>query len=75
MGSGYSVLKNKRNKSPQLKKMTPKDNINREREVYKVTIIGSIVNFILVVFKFTAGILGNSAAMIADAVHSLSLLD
>lgn len=44
----------------------------REKEIYKVTIIGSVVNFLLVVFKFVAGILGHSAAMLADAVHSLS---
>ena len=44
----------------------------RERNIYKVTIIGGVVNFILVFFKFAAGILGQSAAMIADAVHSLS---
>lgn len=44
----------------------------REKEIYKVTIIGSIVNFLLVIFKFVAGILGHSAAMLADAVHSLS---
>ena len=44
----------------------------REHEIYKVTLWGSLVNFILVVFKFIAGILGHSAAMIADAVHSLS---
>lgn len=44
----------------------------REKEIYKVTIVGSIVNFLLVVFKFLAGIMGHSAAMIADAVHSLS---
>lgn len=48
------------------------DNIGRKREIYKITIIGSIVNLVLVVFKFTAGILGHSAAMIADAIHSLS---
>ena len=30
------------------------------------------MNMILLVMKFVAGILGNSAAMIADAVHSLS---
>ena len=30
------------------------------------------MNVILVAFKFVAGIMGNSAAMIADAVHSLS---
>ncbi|MCD8312961.1 MAG: cation diffusion facilitator family transporter [Bacteroidales bacterium] len=45
---------------------------DREREIYKVTIIGSVANFILLIFKFAAGILGRSSAMIADAVHSLS---
>ena len=44
----------------------------REQRIYKVTIIGSIVNFVLIVIKFTGGVLGNSAAMIADAFHSLS---
>lgn len=44
----------------------------REKEIYKITIVGSVVNFLLVVFKFMAGIVGNSAAMLADAVHSLS---
>jgi cation diffusion facilitator family transporter len=38
----------------------------------KVTVNGMILNIFLTVFKFIAGILGNSAAMIADAVHSLS---
>jgi len=45
---------------------------NRENKIYSVTILGSIVNLILVIIKFTIGILGNSKAMIADAVHSLS---
>ncbi len=45
---------------------------NREKEIFRVTWIGSIVNFLLVVFKFAAGIVGHSAAMVADAVHSLS---
>ena len=44
----------------------------REKSIYKVTWIGSVVNFLLLVFKFVAGILGNSSALIADAVHSLS---
>lgn len=44
----------------------------REREIYRVMIVGSIVNFLLLVFKFFAGIAGHSAAMLADAVHSLS---
>ena len=44
----------------------------REKSIYKVTWIGSIVNFLLLVFKFVAGILGHSSALVADAVHSLS---
>lgn len=44
----------------------------REKGIYKITIIGSVVNFLLLVFKFFAGIAGHSAAMLADAVHSLS---
>ena len=46
--------------------------MERNKEIYKVTVIGGAVNVILLLFKFVAGILGNSAAMIADAVHSLS---
>ena len=44
----------------------------REREIFCVTLWGSFVNFLLLVFKFVAGIFGGSSAMIADAVHSLS---
>ena len=46
--------------------------MNREREIYKVTLVGSVGNAILLTFKFVAGIAGNRSAMIADAVHSLS---
>jgi cation diffusion facilitator family transporter len=44
----------------------------RERQIYEVTIAGSIVSLLLILVKFPAGIIGRSAAMIADAVHSLS---
>lgn len=44
----------------------------REAGIYRVTFVGSVVNLLLLVFKFVAGILGHSAAMLADAVHSLS---
>lgn len=47
-------------------------NQEREKGIYKVTLIGSFANVVLLVFKFVAGFLGNSAAMLADAVHSLS---
>ncbi|MBQ9093362.1 MAG: cation transporter [Prevotella sp.] len=46
--------------------------MTRDRQIYRVTLMGSVVNLILLVGKFAAGILGHSAAMIADAVHSLS---
>ena len=46
--------------------------MSREKEIYKVTILGSVVNAALLSFKFVAGVMGNSSAMIADAVHSLS---
>ena len=46
--------------------------MSREKEIYKVTLWGSFVNALLMVFKFVAGLLGNSAAMMADAVHSVS---
>lgn len=46
--------------------------MSREKEIYKVTLIGSAGNAALLTFKFIAGIMGHSSAMIADAVHSLS---
>ncbi|MBR5661866.1 MAG: cation transporter [Bacteroidales bacterium] len=46
--------------------------MSREKEIYKVTLVGSVGNLALLTFKFVAGVLGHSAAMIADAVHSLS---
>ena len=46
--------------------------MNREKEIFRVTLAGAVVNVLLTVFKFVAGVLGASAAMIADAVHSLS---
>ena len=46
--------------------------MTREKEIYKVTLAGSAGNVALLTFKFIAGIMGHSSAMIADAVHSLS---
>lgn len=48
------------------------EDVMRKKGIYRVTIVGSIINFILLLFKFFAGIMGHSAAMLADAVHSLS---
>ena len=45
---------------------------NREQEIRRVTVAGAIVNIILTIFKIIAGVLGRSAAMVADGIHSLS---
>ena len=44
----------------------------REKEIYKVTLVGAVANLLLVGFKFVAGLAGHSGAMVADAVHSVS---
>ncbi len=42
------------------------------RSGMKVTLIGMVVNVLLIFLKFAGGIFGSSKAMIADAVHSVS---
>lgn len=44
----------------------------RFEKAVQVTGVGLLVNLGLTLFKLFAGILGSSAAMVADAVHSLS---
>lgn len=46
--------------------------MNREKQIAKVTLQGSVVNLLLVCIKAAAGFAANSAAMVSDAVHSLS---
>lgn len=45
---------------------------NSKKTILKVSVIGIIVNLLLTAFKLTAGIIGNSSAMISDAVHTAS---
>ena len=49
-----------------------KTNDIRAKKANYVTWVGFFVNLVLTAFKLFAGIIGHSAAMIADAVHSLS---
>ena len=44
----------------------------RAEQAIRITYIGVAVNVALLAAKFAAGVLGNSQAMIADAVHTLS---
>ena len=43
-----------------------------EKDGRTVTLVGALVNAVLIALKFAAGILGHSQALIADAVHSVS---
>ena len=46
--------------------------MQREKEICSITLWGAAVNIILTAGKIFTGILGHSAAMIADGIHSLS---
>ena len=46
--------------------------MERNKEIYRATLLGGVVNIVLLLCKFVAGIVGHSAAMLADAIHSLS---
>ncbi len=52
--------------------ISPKASQARTKEAIRVTLIGALINLLLAIGKFVAGVMGSSAAMIADAVHSLS---
>jgi cation diffusion facilitator family transporter len=42
------------------------------RDAKSITLVGGFVNIFLIGLKFSTGIIGNSHALIADAVHSVS---
>ncbi len=44
----------------------------REKEISRVTVWGAACNLLLSAVKLTAGLVGRSSAMVADAIHSLS---
>ena len=46
--------------------------MEEQRIIKKLSVVGILGNVALAAFKLLAGILGNSGAMISDAVHSLS---
>jgi cation diffusion facilitator family transporter len=46
--------------------------IESEKDAQSVTLVGGAVNILLIGLKFFMGVLGNSQALIADAVHSVS---
>ncbi|MEG0681622.1 MAG: cation diffusion facilitator family transporter, partial [Eubacterium sp.] len=48
------------------------ENDSNKKIALRVSMISIVVNVVLSVFKFAAGILANSGAMVSDAVHSAS---
>jgi len=44
----------------------------RYKDEITCTVVGLAVNALLTAFKFAAGVLGNSQALVTDAIHSLS---
>lgn len=48
------------------------DDNYEQKMIKQVSAVGIFGNVLLVIFKFFAGIIGNSAAMVSDAVHSAS---
>ena len=52
--------------------MLVNDKINAVKIINKVAIVTIVVNLILAIGKVVAGIVGNSTAMVSDAVHSAS---
>ena len=57
--------------SPIAEPQTGKNN-PRYRETIKVTLIGSVIDLLLGVFKILFGFLSQSQALLADGIHSLS---
>ena len=48
------------------------EQLDREKLILKVSYLSIVVNCFLSCFKLVAGLLGNSVAMVSDAVHSIS---
>lgn len=46
--------------------------MDREKKIIKTSILGIVVNIVLVIFKATIGFIVNSIAIILDAVNNLT---
>ena len=57
---------------PRADAVRPEENRRRARIVAQMSIVGVGGNIALAAFKFAAGFLGGSVALISDAVHSAS---
>ncbi len=60
------------NSTPRTRPARARSREEDSRRARRATVAGLVVNILLTGFKFAAGILGHSQAVVADAVHSLS---
>jgi divalent metal cation (Fe/Co/Zn/Cd) transporter len=44
----------------------------RYKAMKKVTLVGAAVNFVLAIVQVLIGVLGHSAALVADGIHTVS---
>ncbi|MCP4669583.1 MAG: cation transporter, partial [Deltaproteobacteria bacterium] len=65
-------MKKEIEKPLQSERQTHHSRTTASRNGRSITLVGALVNAILVLLKLVAGILGHSHALIADAVHSVS---
>lgn len=67
------TIQDSRNQTAQIAAQEKSGQDNKKQNLaVRVSVVSIIVNFILSLLKFVAGILGQSSAMISDAVHSAS---
>lgn len=60
------------NKENRTESVLSKEGINESVIIRRISLVGIMGNVALSAFKLFAGIVGNSGAMVSDAVHSLS---
>lgn len=65
----YLMTTNKENRTESV---LSKEGINESVIIRRISLVGIMGNVALSAFKLFAGIVGNSGAMVSDAVHSLS---
>jgi cation diffusion facilitator family transporter len=67
-------LKNeiRKGKFSDLEKFAPDSNTSSARAGRSVTLVGALVNGLLILLKFFTGVFGQSQALIADSLHSVS---
>jgi len=65
-------MKKKIKKLLPSEKLTPDSKVKSAQAGRSVTLVGAVVNALLILCKFIAGIFGQSQALIADAIHSVS---